>query len=74
MDELIEKIKNLIDERENMGDGFRADAYRNALAVIRDSVKSHKYIELGKTYKSKDYLIVTANESDGSQTFIIRER
>lgn len=36
--------------------------------------KKIEYLKIGERYSSKDFVIITENEKDGSQSFFIKKR
>jgi len=73
-DEIIEEIRSKIERYKNFGSIPYVEAYIDALEIIQNNLCKDDYIKIGKSYDSKDFVVVTENEADGSQSFTVRRR
>ena len=71
---IFKELKKKAQENKVKGNIFTADAYYDAIKIIQDNLIQNDYIELGKSYDSKNYIVITENETDGSQSFTVRRR
>ena len=71
---IFKELKKKEQENKVKGNVFTANAYNDAIKIIQDNLRQHNYIELGKSYDSKKYIVITENETDGSQSFTVRRR
>ena len=73
-DEIIEEIRSKIEKYRSFGSIAYVEAYVDALEIIQNNSNEGDYIKIGKSYDSKEYVIITENEADGSQSFTVRRR
>lgn len=73
-DGIIEEIRSKIEKYSSFGSIAYVEAYIDALEIIQNNSNKDEYIKIGKSYDSKEYVIVIENEADGSQSFTVRRR
>ena len=73
-DEIIEEIRSKIEKYRKFGSIAYVEAYIDALEIIQNNSNEDDYIKIGKSYDIKEFVIVTENETDGSQSFTVRRR
>ena len=77
-DDLINAINEKIEYYKRLGNNDYVDAYLDVMKMISNSEAQKEiqdnYIQIGGTYNSKNYMIITINETDGTQSFIVKRR